>query len=316
MEPSIFIAAGSDQDNPVLALRVTSKEEFISTGGFYVDRSRWSNNDNRIVFSQSSAGVEIVDKIVSLSKTVGDAFDVRTGLQAYEQGRGDPPQTEEDVKNHIFDRDRWVDKNSFRYLQGRDVARYHLNWSGMWMQYGPWLSQPREIEIFSRPRLLLREITSNFPYCMNAVYVAEQFLNNKSILNILHPGDDAAELKLLLGILNSRLMSLFYKHRAVKSARKLFPKVVIKNLREFPYPKNISPAMRSKFVDLIDQMLTLQAKSMAAKTGYDKDRLQRQITAIDNQIDYVVYELYGLTVEEIEIVEAGTKRTAALVVEE
>lgn len=35
---------------------------------------------------------------------------------------------------------------------------------------------------------------------------------------------------------NSRLISLYYKQRAMKSARRVFPKVVIRNLREFPYP--------------------------------------------------------------------------------
>ena len=36
-----------------------------------------------------------------------------------------------------------------------------------------------------------------------------------------------------------------------------------------------------------------------------KTILQRQIDATDNQIDYLVYELYGLTEEEIKIVEGG-----------
>ena len=35
----------------------------------------------------------------------------------------------------------------------------------------------------------------------------------------------------------------------------------------------------------------------------DKTMLQREITALDKQIDKLVYELYGLTAEEIAIVE-------------
>lgn len=34
----------------------------------------------------------------------------------------------------------------------------------------------------------------------------------------------------------------------------------------------------------------------------------RQISAIDRQIDRLVYELYGLTEEEIEVVEEATTR--------
>jgi hypothetical protein len=41
----------------------------------------------------------------------------------------------------------------------------------------------------------------------------------------------------------------------------------------------------------------------AARTEHEKTTLQRQIDATDKQIDQLVYELYGLTEEEIRIVE-------------
>ncbi|MCG3126008.1 MAG: hypothetical protein CHACPFDD_00836 [Phycisphaerae bacterium] len=44
----------------------------------------------------------------------------------------------------------------------------------------------------------------------------------------------------------------------------------------------------------------------AARTAHDKTALQRQIEATDRQIDRLVYELYGLTEDEIRIVEAAT----------
>ncbi|MFZ2348751.1 MAG: hypothetical protein WAW99_00775 [Candidatus Bipolaricaulis anaerobius] len=45
----------------------------------------------------------------------------------------------------------------------------------------------------------------------------------------------------------------------------------------------------------------------AAKTEHEKTALQRQIAATDNQIDHLMYELYGLTEEEIRVVEEATK---------
>jgi len=45
----------------------------------------------------------------------------------------------------------------------------------------------------------------------------------------------------------------------------------------------------------------------AEKTPDEKTRLQHQIDATDKQIDQLVYELYGLTEEEIRIVEEGSK---------
>jgi hypothetical protein len=52
----------------------------------------------------------------------------------------------------------------------------------------------------------------------------------------------------------------------------------------------------------------LHAKLAAAATPADKRLYQRQIDATDRQIDALVYALYGLTQEEIEIVEGDSRR--------
>jgi hypothetical protein len=44
-----------------------------------------------------------------------------------------------------------------------------------------------------------------------------------------------------------------------------------------------------------------------AKTAHEKTILERQIDGTDRQIDRLVYDLYGLTDEEIKIVEEQTK---------
>jgi type II restriction/modification system DNA methylase subunit YeeA len=53
-------------------------------------------------------------------------------------------------------------------------------------------------------------------------------------------------------------------------------------------------------------MLDLHKKLAAAKIPDDKTRFQRQIAATDKQIDNLVYQLYGLTEEEIKIVDGAT----------
>jgi len=53
-------------------------------------------------------------------------------------------------------------------------------------------------------------------------------------------------------------------------------------------------------------MLELHQRLHDAKTPADKNRLQRQIDTTDQAIDRLVYDLYGLTEEEIQIVEAAS----------
>jgi hypothetical protein len=45
----------------------------------------------------------------------------------------------------------------------------------------------------------------------------------------------------------------------------------------------------------------------ASQTPYEQELLQREIDATDAQIDRLVYDLYGLTEEEIKIVEGETE---------
>jgi len=57
-------------------------------------------------------------------------------------------------------------------------------------------------------------------------------------------------------------------------------------------------------VSLVERMLALHKQLPDAGTPHEKTALQRRIEATDGQIDALVYELYGLTEEEIKIVEA------------
>ena len=56
---------------------------------------------------------------------------------------------------------------------------------------------------------------------------------------------------------------------------------------------------------LVETMMKLHKDLPKAKTPHERESLQRQIAATDRQIDNLVYELYGLTEEEIRIVQEG-----------
>jgi len=47
----------------------------------------------------------------------------------------------------------------------------------------------------------------------------------------------------------------------------------------------------------------LQRQPAAARTDHEQTNLKRQIDAADRRIDRLVYDLYGLTEEEIRIIE-------------
>ena len=74
-------------------------------------------------------------------------------------------------------------------------------------------------------------------------------------------------------------------------------------LRAIDFDDLADVARHGKMVALVERMLELHKKLAAATIPADKALYQRQIEAADRQIDALVYELYGLTEEEIAVVE-------------
>ena len=64
-------------------------------------------------------------------------------------------------------------------------------------------------------------------------------------------------------------------------------------------------AKHDKVVSLVEQMLASTKQLAASHSDKDKDFYANKCATIDRQIDALVYELYGLTPEEIKIVEGA-----------
>ena len=58
----------------------------------------------------------------------------------------------------------------------------------------------------------------------------------------------------------------------------------------------------------MSQIAALIRQLAAARTPQEQTALERQIAATDTQIDRLVYDLYGLTGDEIKIVEGKTEK--------
>jgi len=58
-----------------------------------------------------------------------------------------------------------------------------------------------------------------------------------------------------------------------------------------------------RLLSLVDKMLSLVPKLQTAQAESARSTLQNAVTATDQQIDSLVYELYGLTPKEITLVE-------------
>ncbi len=129
---------------------------------------------------------------------------------------------------------------------------------------------------------------------------------------IPHPEQEFS-LYYLLGVLNSRLLDYFLKNTSTpyRGGYIALNKQYIEQLpvRIIDFSNRQELARHDKMVSLVQTMLELHKKLHGARTPDEKTMLQRQIDATDRQIDNIVYELYGLTDEEIAIVEEATKKS-------
>ena len=112
----------------------------------------------------------------------------------------------------------------------------------------------------------------------------------------------------LLGMLNSSTTYFLFRSILPKLRGDFYePSYVY--FKDFPirtidFSNPADAARHDRMVSLVDQMLSLHKQHHEARTPHEQTGLQRQIEAIDGQIDALVYELYGLTEEEIKIVES------------
>jgi len=113
----------------------------------------------------------------------------------------------------------------------------------------------------------------------------------------------------IMGLLNSKLLDLFFKKHSVpfrgeyfSANRQYIERLPIRTI-EFSDPADKS--RHDKMVSLVERMLELHKRRQAAESDGEREMLQRQIDATDQEIDALVYELYGLTAEEIKVVESG-----------
>ena len=66
-------------------------------------------------------------------------------------------------------------------------------------------------------------------------------------------------------------------------------------------------ARHHRLVELVQTMLDMHRQLSSAGPDHERTLLARRIEATDRQIDRLVYELYGLREEEIELVEAASR---------
>ena len=295
VDSSIIIYRNDNVESNIKLSESVSKEKFnliktipasvlLSEKDYVINIDRYKND------SFSDVMLKIESKAVQLNKNLSS---VKAGLQAYEVGKGTPVQTKDMKLNRVYHSKEKRGEDYYKYIDGVDVKRYCLTWeNGEYLKYGKNLAAPRtNWALYSSPRILVRQIPSKPPYCIQACFTDEVLLNDRNSMNIINIRCNPLY---LLGVLNSRPISFWFEHKFGKLQRGLFPQFKINELAIFPIP-HAEKAQEEQIATIVNSILSAKKVNHLADT-----------TAEEREIDQLVYDLYGLTEEEIAIVE-GTK---------
>ncbi|CAG1004515.1 partial Type IIS restriction enzyme Eco57I, partial [Anaerolineae bacterium] len=196
-------------------------------------------------------------------------------------------------------------ENYYRYFEG-DVYRYVTNEKyDNWLEFGPNLKEaPKVFDWFEGKRVLLRRLVNRQKRLMASV-ADKTFITNKNLYTIKCKKDDFP-IEGILGILNSKLISFIYLNQVSQATKDDFPQVTITDILKLPFPTIKTESVKiKKLIELVCNQNEVNKKILKSRIPHEKEHLERLSKTLDDNIDSLVYELYGLTPEEIKVVEAG-----------
>lgn len=192
-------------------------------------------------------------------------------------------------------------KGDFWMMIPQDVERYSAI-EGLRVS-GNSLTQGKIENIYSHPKIWIIRI-QKMRWKQRIVCCLDERVNSagmKTLQSIISISNNVNELKYIQAILSSHLMNFWCINYLADDLNQSYlsklpiPAIDLSN----PFEKTLF----NKIVSFVTSMLDFHKKLPLAKTDHEKTIIQRQIEGTDYRIDELVYELYGLTEEEIKIVE-------------
>jgi hypothetical protein len=303
-----------DQENEI-EIQFVDEKDAIKTINKIQQKVWLGLHQSQFRYECDSTTLEIIDKMNKTGVRLGNVYYVNYGAQVSSKKKG------EFGKSYLLTKE--PKGNPKKFFEGKDLSRFRIRYRGLKLDYIPQIMYgPRVPELFELPKLIVRHISGNNDtlistvdysgyYCDHGLILATDYKNIKSEDRTKFKGyaiieDHNYTPEFILGVLNSRLMSFFYrKVYATGSLQGSYSHVYPKHVRDFPLPN--FKEIDEKAIDVVsiftNYLLFLNA------TEERRIQLKETIEYFDSQIvDSLVYEHYfkekfhedGLYTEPIE----------------
>ena len=193
------------------------------------------------------------------------------------------------------------------YLQAREDGKMV---GEQWYGY----IYPKALDVMSLPKIFTPDIAARAAFSLDEM--GDVFFTGGAAggYGILVRANISREY--VLGLLNSRLLEWVIRKTAtqMRGGYFSFESRFIRNLPIRTSDLNIAAEMNrhTTMVKLVSEMISMHKQLSTMKTDQERTVIERQINATDKQIDALVYGLYGLTQEEVAIVEGTQERSSGI----
>lgn len=273
---------GNDTENVLKSACVSNTDALNDLQFKYIPQLIFKDNYKNVFdLSYDLQTVQIKGKIEKEAIKIKDYFILSFGLK-----------TGDDEKFLTFNNDSSLCE---KLLRGADIGRYSYLYKGEYVLFDPVLmrrnrqtARPGTRERFEQPKILVRD-TGNGLKC---TFDNENFFV-KDVVIVSDKSRNIMRLKILTAVLNSKVMRFYYETT--------FPTLHVQSdeLAVLPIRKDfIIDSPNQQIATLVDSILSAKHKIPDADT-----------TALEQQIDLLVYHLYGLSYDEVKIIDPDTPIT-------
>ncbi len=224
----------------------------------------------------------------------------------------------ENRKKEAYIFPRRIDDKCKPFIEGKELSRYSLKYMGRFLQYDPRiLRRPSLPELFENEKIVFKGVSAQkrglvayyddqkyyvgYPaICATLKYhLANVERHDIKITQEEVETSKQFNLRYILALINSSLMG-FYFTKLIRSTVTVYSQ----DIRQLPI-KKASAKQQKEFATLVDKMLSLNKQLNDPAFAEQQEVIRKEIDATDTEIDQRVYELYGLTEEERQIIEAS-----------
>ena len=163
---------------------------------------------------------------------------------------------------------------------------------------------PKALDVMPLPKIFTPDIAPSSSFALDAT--GDIFFTGgvSGGYGVIVKPDHSREF--ILGLLNSKLLN-WYNTKISTQMRGGYWSFESKYIGKWPIC-DINPSnqgKRDQVVELVKSVIAVGEQAAASKTAQDRKMLARQREITERQINQLVYKLYGLTSEEIALVEKG-----------